>query len=101
MPLLSFDNIGTHRDVPHILETLKGTVPASNLADLECLFTRGMPVCFNMMAMEQNYQAYAAYRNHSTINEDPIQARQTSSRTKRATTCPLTSTSCLSSCTLT
>jgi hypothetical protein len=36
-----------------------------------------MPACFNAAATDKNYRAYAAYGNHSTVDDDPVQARQT------------------------
>jgi hypothetical protein len=56
-------HVGAHRDVPHILKTLKGTVPD---------FTPGMPARFNAAATDRNYRAYAAYGNHSTVDDDPV-----------------------------
>jgi hypothetical protein len=69
-------HVSAHRNLPRILETLNGTIPDSDLTDLQRLFTQGMLACFNMVATDQNYHAYASFGHHSTINDDPIQARQ-------------------------
>jgi hypothetical protein len=36
-----------------------------------------MPARFNAAVTDKNYRAYAAYGNHSTVDDDPDQARQT------------------------
>jgi hypothetical protein len=36
-----------------------------------------MPARFNAAVTDKNYRAYAAYGNHSTVDDDPVQARQT------------------------
>ena len=69
-------HVGAYRNVNQIITDLRGTVPDSDLADLQRLFTNGMPAVFNAEETEANYRTYERYGNHSTINEDPDLALQ-------------------------
>lgn len=69
-------HVGAYRNVDQIINDLRGTVPDSDLADLQRLYTSGMPAVFNAEETEANYRAYEQYGNHSSINEDPDLALQ-------------------------
>jgi hypothetical protein len=67
-------HVGAHRDTAHILSQLRGSVPDSDLADLRLLYTQGMPAYVNASSTEANYHTYAAYGNHSSVENDANRA---------------------------
>jgi len=60
--------VGSHRNVPKILATIKGIVPDHVYENIERLYTTGAPTYCNASSTEANLQEYRDYGNHKTVD---------------------------------
>ena len=68
-------HVGEHRDHQDIIRRLlKAGVDARVLHDIRRIFQSGIPAYCNAESNEQNFAAYYAYGNHSTMDVDPDKA---------------------------
>ncbi len=66
-------HVAAHRDHPTILRRLKlAGVPHDTYEDIKRIFYHGVPRLCNASATEANFQAFFQYRNHATVDEDPM-----------------------------
>ncbi len=60
-----------HRDVPAIIDNLRGKVDVAVVDELECIFTYGIPRFCQATSTEANFQAYLNYGNHTSYSTAP------------------------------
>jgi hypothetical protein len=70
-------HVGAHRDVTASLAFLAGKIDQVTYDHLERIWRTGAPAFCNAEASEENFQAYLAYGNHSTVDEDPAVTSRT------------------------
>jgi hypothetical protein len=64
-------HVAAHRDVTASLAFLEGKIEPVTHNHLARLWRHGVPASCNAEASEANFQAYRAYGNHATMDEDP------------------------------
>ena len=64
-------HVGVHRNVDEVLAHLKGKVDEATVVHLERIWHHGVPNTCNVEATEENFQAFFAYGNHSTLTDNP------------------------------
>jgi len=64
--------VGDHRDVPKILNNIRGKVPQHVYNDIERIFTTGAPTFCNASSTDENLQTYLKYGNHTSATDETI-----------------------------
>ncbi len=70
-------HVGAHRDNDTIFRRLRlAGVPLSTYNAIKRIYTSGIPNALNATSTEANFQAFLAYGNHRTVEEDPQKTLQ-------------------------
>lgn len=65
-------HVAQHRDHTTILQRLRASkIPQAVYNHVERIFLHGIPTYCNVSSTERNFQAFYAYGNHATMNEEP------------------------------
>ena len=70
-------HVGAFRDVPAVLAFLDNKIDPSTHAELRRMWTKGIPRQCNAETTEENFQAYVAYGNHSSVIKDIPKMKKT------------------------
>jgi len=62
--------VGAHRNVPEILNNIRGIVPDHIYDHVKRVYTVGAPVFCNDSSTDENLQTYSTYGNHATADKD-------------------------------
>lgn len=70
-------HVGAHRNIPAIIQFLRGKIPKEELDEFEMVMSRGLPQHCHATNTEENYQDYYRYGNHPSCDSDPAKTRAT------------------------
>lgn len=70
-------HVGAYRNLPAVLDFLRGKIDDDILFELHRIWTVGIPRVCNAEASEENFQSYYRYGNHSTVTHDPAKFLKT------------------------